>query len=510
MAKVVPSDKADKVNGQDANTRAVSVEMDGSDEIGKLENDLRESVHMLTTSKNRNALISVLGLLTVCVVAGLIFNVIEAPEERKFIEEYDKNIRKPIDEYLDNILALTTQKIENLNQTFIVSMIQKIQGNTADQEALVSTMKQLMEGEISAAPKTVNTANWGIPSSIFYSLTIVSTIGYGAFTASTGPGKSFTVVLAVFGVSYFGYCLSIVGERVLCALEYTLNRFILRKSIEEIRNERQRLQDLRNDINFKLFGFLFVVCWIHILTFAALAQHFQPEWGFQNSIYFAIISFTTVGLGDFYPKPTADTSIGERLAGYFCFTILLLLGLALVSAVIAAVSDAAEIAQRLAKKKLIALEQNVEKSLKNAAKVNLSGLTNQRKKVLKNLDDMSKPGYVMPEEDRNAMRLKILAGVRNSCGAGSDEYKLCVSMIDTIENCRPKHHIGITHILAIEKDAKGLCQRSPSVKHEIAVYLLNFIHNVDIESDEEEAKDIVWEHRIKSSIGFGAFTDDVG
>ena len=33
---------------------------------------------------------------------------------------------------------------------------------------------------------------------------------------------------------------------------------------------------------------------------------------------------------------------------------------------------------------------------------------------------------------------------------------------------------------------------------------------MDIESDEEEAKDIVWESRIKTSIGFGAFTDEVG
>ena len=110
---------------------------------------------------------------------------------------------------------------------------------------------------------------------------------------------------------------------------------------------------------------------------------------------------------------------------------------------------------------------------------------------------------------RNAIRLNILAGIRNDCGAGSDEYTLCVKIIDRIESYRAKDFIGISHVLALEKDAKDLCGRSPTTKHEIAVYLLNFIHNVNIESDEEEAKDIVWEQRIKTSIGFGAFTDSL-
>ena len=80
--------------------------------------------------------------------SGLLFNAIEAPEERKFIEEYDKNVRKPIDEYLENVLVLTTQKIENLNETLVASMIQKIQESTADQKALVDTMRALMSNTL--------------------------------------------------------------------------------------------------------------------------------------------------------------------------------------------------------------------------------------------------------------------------------------------------------------------------------------------------------------------------
>jgi hypothetical protein len=188
--KVSPKNSIDDTNGKSNGD---------DDEIEKIEEDLNKKIDELSYSKTRNALYSVFGLIVICCIAGLIFNAIESPEEIKYIKEYDRHTRKPIDKYLNNILALTTKEIDELNETTMVNMLKTIQEDTKDQKSLVNTMKQLMEGEISAAPKSAKTGNWGIASSIFFSLTIVSTIGYGAFTASTGTGKAFTVVLAVFG-----------------------------------------------------------------------------------------------------------------------------------------------------------------------------------------------------------------------------------------------------------------------------------------------------------------------
>lgn len=238
------------------------------------------------------------------------------------------------------------------------------------------------------------------------------------------------------------------------------------------------------------------------MTFAALAQYFEPGWGMDNSVYFAIISFTTVGLGDFYPKPTPETGLGSRLGGYFFFSILLLVGLALVSAVIAAVSDAAEIAKRLAKKRMIALEQKLERSLKRKI---TRRKTKERSNLVKKLDKKTKPDYNMSEKERNEIRCHILSAVRQNCGAGSDTYNNCVQLIESIQKYRAKKHVGTTHILSLEAEVKELCKQVPDAKHEFVVYLLNFIHNVHVETDAEEAQDVVWELRIKKSLGFGAF-----
>ena len=54
----------------------------------------------------------------------------------------------------------------------------------------------------------------------------------------------------------------------------------------------------------------------------------------------------------------------------------------------------------------------------------------------------------------------------------------------------------------------SLCKQSPNATHEFVVYILNFIHNMTIETDEKEAQDVVWELRIKRSMGFGAFAED--
>ena len=66
------------------------------------------------------------------------------------IVEYNRNTRKPINRYLKNVLELTTQNIDTLNETSIKRMLKKIQKETEDQNSLISTMQQLMEGDISA------------------------------------------------------------------------------------------------------------------------------------------------------------------------------------------------------------------------------------------------------------------------------------------------------------------------------------------------------------------------
>eukprot|EP01060_Flectonema_neradi_P026713 TRINITY_DN3594_c4_g1_i1.p1 TRINITY_DN3594_c4_g1~~TRINITY_DN3594_c4_g1_i1.p1 ORF type:complete len:400 (+),score=71.88 TRINITY_DN3594_c4_g1_i1:43-1242(+) len=49
---------------------------------------------------------------------------------------------------------------------------------------------------------------WTLSGSIFYSMTVITTIGYGSFAPSTYNGKSFTVLYGFFGISIIGQLLA--------------------------------------------------------------------------------------------------------------------------------------------------------------------------------------------------------------------------------------------------------------------------------------------------------------
>ena len=49
---------------------------------------------------------------------------------------------------------------------------------------------------------------WTLTGSIFYSMTVITTIGYGSFAPSTYNGKSFTVIYGFFGISIIGQLLA--------------------------------------------------------------------------------------------------------------------------------------------------------------------------------------------------------------------------------------------------------------------------------------------------------------
>ena len=75
---------------------------------------------------------------------------------------------------------------------------------------------------------------------------------------------------------------------------------------------------------------IFVFC----LSFVGLAP--QLNWGWGNSLYFSIITFTTVGLGDYAPHFKGSGSTLGRMLLMFVLSVLLVIGLALFTSIIGA------------------------------------------------------------------------------------------------------------------------------------------------------------------------------
>ena len=53
---------------------------------------------------------------------------------------------------------------------------------------------------------------WSLYQSFFYSITVVTTIGYGKHVPKTAPGRIATVVYAIIGIGIFGLVLSLLTD----------------------------------------------------------------------------------------------------------------------------------------------------------------------------------------------------------------------------------------------------------------------------------------------------------
>ena len=195
-------------------------------------------------------------------------------------------------------------------------------------------------------------SNWQEAS--FFAFTLVSTIGYGKVTPQTDYGKIFTIFYIIFGVPLgayaFGLFASITVKIFSRITEFTsdpilrayqlvnvkkegdLNSFQLKKIINEIgvecseqefddifdeadidndgtisylelkkviNDKKWNIYNIENNSHQLLYVFVLIVVYLILGMFTF---HWGENWSLGDAFYFCIITITTIGLGDFYPK----------------------------------------------------------------------------------------------------------------------------------------------------------------------------------------------------------------
>ncbi|KRX58613.1 Potassium channel subfamily K member 3, partial [Trichinella sp. T9] len=131
--------------------------------------------------------------------------------------------------------------------------------------------------------------DWSFWSSVYYAVTVYTTIGYGDMTPSTTSGKILTMIYALCGIPLICYILQDWGW-----LEFG---------------------DL--PISVALLMVIFLLC-----ISASMFLIWEDELTYFESFYFFFISFTTIGFGDIVPK--------YRISMAMCI-VPVLMGLATVS-----------------------------------------------------------------------------------------------------------------------------------------------------------------------------------
>jgi voltage-gated potassium channel Kch len=163
--------------------------------------------------------------------------------------------------------------------------------------------------------------HWSLDSTIFFVATVFTTIGYGSFAPVTNFGKLYTSILAIIGVMHFGFVLGLATMQILNVLQYIASK---------VKKNKQTQEAVVLRITFAA-STLYVFC----LAFLALAPNLN--WGYGNGLYFSVITFTTVGLGDYAPHFRGTGSVVGRMLLMLTLSLVLIIGLSLFASIIGAV-----------------------------------------------------------------------------------------------------------------------------------------------------------------------------
>ncbi|CDW54466.1 exocyst complex component 5 [Trichuris trichiura] len=158
--------------------------------------------------------------------------------------------------------------------------------------------------------RTLRTAQakqkWDFWSSVYYAVTVYTTIGYGDITPRTATGKVLTMMYALIGIPLMLYILKSWGLMLLlwaqtaARLVRRLTSRLSRKWPEPTAEWEKRSTELPLSI-----AFLIVVIWLCFS--AALFLAIEEGWNYMTSFYFLFISFTTIGFGDVVPVNRGKT-----------------------------------------------------------------------------------------------------------------------------------------------------------------------------------------------------------
>ncbi|CAH2047576.1 unnamed protein product, partial [Iphiclides podalirius] len=161
-----------------------------------------------------------------------------------------------------------------------------------DLETLLQEVIRASNRGVSASKNVTGGPNWSFGQSLFFSSTVVTTIGYGHVTPLSKPGKLFCMVYALLGIPLTLVLLSALVERLL------LPATALLRSLNAALGHLYRPFTIRL-VHLTIIVTIFVV--FFILVPAAIFASLEPEWDFLDSLYYCFISLTTIGLGDYIP-----------------------------------------------------------------------------------------------------------------------------------------------------------------------------------------------------------------
>ncbi|XP_034545112.1 uncharacterized protein kcnk4a isoform X2 [Notolabrus celidotus] len=136
------------------------------------------------------------------------------------------------------------------------------------------------------------TNRWDMASAFFFCGTIITTIGFGNLSPRTWYGQLFCVCYALVGIPMFGILLAGVGDHM---------GTVLRRAVAKVETLflKRKVRPTTVRVISAVLSIL-IGCLIFLAVPTVVFQKVE-NWTFLQSLYFVVITLTTVGFGDFVP-----------------------------------------------------------------------------------------------------------------------------------------------------------------------------------------------------------------
>uniref|UniRef100_A0A7N6ATC4 Potassium channel domain-containing protein n=2 Tax=Anabas testudineus TaxID=64144 RepID=A0A7N6ATC4_ANATE len=217
-------------------------------------------------------------------------------------------------------LAILTQKLEFLSRHSCVNQSQL-------EELVKQVVSAIRSGVNPAGTLTNHSSLWDLSSAFFFAGTVITTIGFGNISPHTEGGRIFCIVYALLGIPLFGFLLAGVGDQLGTIFAKGIAR--VEKMFVHWDISQTKIRVI-STLLFVLFG-----CLLFVALPAAIFKHIEG-WSALESLYFVVITLTTIGFGDF----VAGGSEIEYLDYYKPVVwFWILVGLAYFAAILSMIGD---------------------------------------------------------------------------------------------------------------------------------------------------------------------------
>lgn len=231
----------------------------------------------------------VLILILITVLGAIIFHRIESPHETHSRTHVSK----------------TRQKI------FLLAQQLSRKGDQADWSKLVAQVdryrEKLHEAWLAGTDElTIDIpTKWNFWGSVYYCITLFTTIGYGNVSPSTSLGKFITLIYGMLAIPLCSLLISQIST-ILVRFTKAIHYMILDSSGLPIGlKEAYQRADASYDFRVLPCTLAFIIyLFIGSVVYTYIAVIKQIKWSILDTIYFAFISITTVGFGDLVPDTT--------------------------------------------------------------------------------------------------------------------------------------------------------------------------------------------------------------